>query len=103
MEEIKDTVFIGNAKFPKLPMQYAEEVARIIAFKDKKEVKILARGRFISNAVDVEEIVRNRLLEGKNAVKIKSVTLGTEQKDGERDGKKFKKNISTIEIILEKI
>jgi DNA-binding protein Alba len=98
MENNNDIVFVGDEH----PMRYAEEVARLFAFKDKKEVKILARGRYISNAVNVAEIVKNRLLEGKNSVKVISVNIGTDNLPNREKGNDSKKNISTIEIVLGK-
>ncbi len=61
-----------------------------------KEVHLKARGRSISRAVDVSEIVRNRFLRD---VKIKSIETGTEEMVVE-DGNKI--NVSTIDINLVK-
>ena len=62
------------------------------------EVNVKARGRAISRAVDVVEIVRRRFLPD---VKIKSVDIGTQQlppRQGEGGG--LPSNVSTIEITL---
>jgi DNA-binding protein len=64
------------------------------------EVKVKARGRAISRAVDVVEIVRRRFLPD---VKIKGIDIGTQQlpaREGE-DGR-GPSNVSTIEITLTK-
>jgi DNA-binding protein len=64
------------------------------------EVKVKARGRAISRAVDVVEIVRRRFLPD---VKIKGIDIGTQQlpaREGE-DGR-GPTNVSTIEITLTK-
>ncbi|MEM4554436.1 MAG: DNA-binding protein Alba [Candidatus Anstonellaceae archaeon] len=61
-----------------------------------KEVYIKARGKLISHAVDVAEIVRNRFLPD---VKIASILTKTEELDSE-DGTKSK--VSAIEIKLAK-
>lgn len=95
----EDTVFVGDEH----PMRYADEVARLFAFKDKKEVKIAARGSHISNAVNVEEMVRNELLLGKNAVKVVSVNLGTDKLPNRDKGNNGTHNVSTIEIVLVRI
>ena len=69
----------------------------ITQFSDgKKEVHIKARGKAISRAVDVAEIVRRRFLQD---VKVKNIEIGTEEKQLE-DGSKV--NVSTITITLSK-
>lgn len=60
-----------------------------------KEVNVKARGRAISRAVDVVEIVRRRFLPD---VKIGNISIGTEQvQTGEGN---TPTNVSTIEITL---
>ena len=60
-----------------------------------KEVSVKARGRAISRAVDVVEIVRRRFLPD---VKIGNISIGTEQiQTGEGN---TPANVSTIEITL---
>ena len=61
-----------------------------------KEVHLKARGRSISRAVDVAEIVRNRFLED---VKVNDIDIGTEEREVE-EGNKI--NVSTIDIRLMK-
>jgi len=61
-----------------------------------KEVSIKARGRSISRAIDVAEVVRHRFLPD---VKIKSIGIGTDQFEREEEGNSVS-NVSTIEIIL---
>jgi len=63
-----------------------------------KEVNIKARGRAISRAVDVVEVVRRRFLPD---VKIKKVGIGTEQVAPKVEGGTAT-NVSTIEITLER-
>jgi DNA-binding protein len=60
------------------------------------EVGIKARGKLISRAVDVLEILRNRFMPG---VKIKSILTKTEELASE-DGSMSK--VSAIEIMLQK-
>mgnify|MGYP006268616179 FL=1 len=64
------------------------------------EVKVKARGRAISRAVDVVEIVRRRFLPD---VKIKGIDIGTQQLPA-REGEEGRgpTNVSTIEITLTK-
>ncbi|HIP63195.1 MAG TPA: DNA-binding protein Alba [Archaeoglobus profundus] len=60
------------------------------------EVAIRARGKAISRAVDVAEMVRNRFLPN---IKVKSIKIDTEELESEQ-GRKV--NVSTIEIVLAK-
>jgi archaea-specific DNA-binding protein len=63
-----------------------------------KEVNIKARGRSISLAIDVAEVVRHRFLPD---VKIKKVGIGTDQlQNREETGQLM--NVSTIEITLQR-
>ncbi|MFQ6129802.1 MAG: DNA-binding protein Alba [Candidatus Hadarchaeaceae archaeon] len=57
------------------------------------DVTLKARGKAISRAVDVAEIVRNRFLQG---LGVKNILIGTEEVQGERGAA----NVSTIEIVL---
>lgn len=61
-----------------------------------KEVVIKARGKTISNAVDIAQIVKNKF--AKDA-KIGQVKIGTEELDAKEGGKI---NVSTIEIPIAK-
>jgi DNA-binding protein len=61
-----------------------------------KEVSIKARGRSISRAIDVAEVVRHRFLPD---VKIKSIGIGTDQFEAQEEGSSST-NVSTIEITL---
>jgi len=84
-----NVVFVGR----KPTMSYV--LAVITQFTDGlKEVHVKARGRSISRAVDVAEIVRNRFL---GDVKVKSIDIGTEEREVE-EGNKI--NVSTIDIHL---
>ncbi len=86
---VEGTVFIGN----KPPMSYV--MAVVTAFHNgAPEVKLKSRGRAISCAVDVAEIVRNRFLPGTRVGKIEIGTENVTSQKGE------KMNISSIEITL---
>jgi len=64
-----------------------------------KEVNIKARGRSISRAIDVAEVVRHRFLPD---AKIKRISIGTDQflpMDSD-EGTQGGTNVSTIEITL---
>ena len=63
-----------------------------------KEISIKARGRAISRAIDVVEVVRRRFLPD---VKVKRIGIGTDQ-ISPREESNGLINVSTIEIFLER-
>ncbi|MBA2859320.1 DNA-binding protein [Methanococcus maripaludis] len=83
-------VYVGN----KGVMNYVLAVITQFNSENADEVIVKARGKAISRAVDVEEMVRKRFMP---EIKIKEINLGTDHIQGE-DGKSI--NVSTIEIIL---
>ncbi len=93
MAEQKSTenvVFIGT----KPVMNYV--LAAITQFNTGAGVVVLkARGRAISRAVDVAEILRNRFLQNST---VENITIGTEQVQGEGGAA----NVSTVEITIGK-
>ncbi|RLI79324.1 DNA-binding protein Alba [Archaeoglobales archaeon] len=83
-------VYVGN----KPVMNYV--LATLTQFNEgADEVVVKARGRAISRAVDVAEIVRNRFLPN---VGVKDIKIDTEELNSERGNI----NVSTIEIVLAK-
>ena len=62
-----------------------------------KEVSIKARGKAISRAIDVAEVVRRRFLPN---VKVAKIGIGTEELPAQ-EGNQMS-NVSTIEITLER-
>ena len=90
-KENSSTVFIGKKPF----MNYVTGV--VMQFNSgMKVVTIKARGKYISRAVDVAEVVRNRFV---NGTKLNDIKISSEEFDGE-EGRKIR--ISTIEISLGK-
>ncbi len=86
-----NVIFVGK----KPAMSYV--LAVITQFTNgANEVHLKARGRTISRAVDVAEIVRNRFLAD---VKVKNIEIGTEEMAVE-EGNKI--NVSTMDIVLAK-
>jgi DNA-binding protein len=84
-------VYIGR----KPVMAYC--LAVMTALKDdKSEVILMARGRAISKAVDVAEVVRNQFISN---LGIKDISIGTEQMETEEGGTR---NISNIAISMVK-
>ena len=88
----KDDNIIYVGKKP--TMSYV--LAVITQFSDGiSEVNIKARGRSISRAVDVVEVVKNRFVQGVNY----DIDIGTEEI---QDEQKSRINVSTISIKLRK-
>jgi DNA-binding protein len=86
----ENAVFVGN----KPVMNYV--LAVLTQFNSGvKEVSVKARGRAISRAVDVAEIVRKRFLPDVEVADIKISTEKVESEQGEA-------NVSAIEITLVK-
>lgn len=86
----ENTVFIGR----KPAMNYV--LAVVTQFNSgSKEVVVKARGRAISRAVDVAEIVRKRFVP---EAEVKDIQIATEAI--EEEGRTA--NVSSIEIFLEK-
>jgi len=85
VEKNDSKVFIGKKK----AMDY---VMAAIFVLNKKPVRLLARGRSISRAVDVAEILRNKFLKGSDYGEILINTETLNNTDGTNT------NISSIEI-----
>jgi DNA-binding protein len=87
----EDVVYIGKKPL----MSYV--LAVITQFgAGNKQVRIKARGRAISRAVDVANIVMRRFV---SDVKIKAINVGSEEKVNQQGKKTY---VSTIEIVLAK-
>jgi DNA-binding protein len=85
-------VLIGS----KPPMSYVMAVITMFN-RGEGEVILRARGRAITTAVDVEEIIRRRFL---SDVKVDAITIGTEKLPRREGGGET--NTSTIEIKMRK-
>lgn len=88
-----NTVFIGN----KPTMNYVLATVTELNGKSSNGVAIKARGKAISKAVDVTEIVRSRFIK---ELEVKEIIIGTENVTN-RNGKP--QNISIVEIYLSSI
>lgn len=87
-----DVVFVGN----KPVMNYV--LAVVTQFNSgAKDVRIMARGRAISRAVDVAEVSRSRFL-GSQGITVKNIQISTETLNTDRG----ETNVSAIEITLGK-
>ncbi len=87
-EGAENTVFIGTKPL----MNYV--LAVVTQFEISDVVAIKARGKAISRAVDVAEIVRHRFVSGS---KVQGIEISTEKLTGE-EGRTA--NVSSIEIFL---
>lgn len=86
----ENVVYIGN----KPVMNYV--LAAITQLNEgANSIVLKARGKAISRAVDVAEILRNRFIQN---LTVQNITIGTEQIQGESGTA----NVSTIEITLSK-
>ena len=90
MSREPNTVYIGR----KPTMNYVLAVITSFNSSDTKKVTLKARGRAITTAVDVAEIVNNRFMKDLN---VGEITIGTEELQQEEGGTR---NVSTIEISL---
>lgn len=85
-----NTVFVGS----KPVLNYV--LACITLFRGgMEEIVVKARGRAISRAVDVVEVVRNRYM---TDVKVKDISIGTEEVPSREENRMA--NVSSIEIRL---
>lgn len=96
-ETDRNVVYIGTKPF----MNYVTAVVMQFTTQNQKEVKIVARGKFISRAVDVAELAKNNFLGKENNVVYKDIKLGSEKFNRKEDNKEIK--VSTIEITIGKV
>ena len=88
MSKEENAVFVGRRP----TMNYV--MATMMVLNKGVECNVKARGRAISHAVDVCEILKNRFLKG---TEYKEIILSTEQLEGENGQSN---NVSSIEIVL---
>ncbi len=89
----KGVIFVGNKPL----MKYVTAVIMQFNVENLKKVTIKSRGKFISKAVDVEEIVRKKFLKEKN-LKLSEVKIDSEEFKN-KEGKPL--TVSTLIIVLE--
>jgi len=93
-EDEVSTIYVGKKPL----IRYVMAAMSMIINDKKDKIKISARGRSISRAVDVAEILRTRYLKG--IVDIDDIRIGTDEikrEDSDRVDR-----VSTIEITLVK-
>jgi len=89
-----NVVFIGNKPF----MNYVTGVVMQFTTKGSNEVIVKARGKFISRAVDVSEVVMKRFLR-EQKIEVSDIKIDSEEFKN-KEGRDI--NVSTIEITLKK-
>lgn len=87
-KEEDSKVFIGRKK----SINYV--MAAMVILNDNRAVRLLARGRSISRAVDVGEIIKNNFVKGSEYGEVLITTEEITNKDGTTS------NVSSIEIEL---
>jgi len=88
MSRDENAVFVGRRP----TMNYV--MATMMVLNKGVDCTVKARGRAISHAVDVCEILKNRFLKG---TEYKDIIISTEQLEGENGQSN---NVSSIEIVL---
>ena len=89
-----NVIFIGSKPF----MNYVTSVLMQFTTKNQEEIIVKARGKWISRAVDVVEVVRKKFLKDNN-LKITNVLIDSSEIEN-TEGKKM--SVSSIEITLSK-
>ena len=90
----ENIVFIGSKPF----MSYVTGVVMQFTTNKAPEVIIKSRGKFISKAVDVAEVSKNKFLKELN-LNAESIKIGSESYEN-KEGKKL--CVSTMEIVLKR-
>ncbi len=88
----ENTILIGGKPL----MDYIRSITYQFENSDQSEIIIKSRGKFISKAVDVAEVAKNRFLVDKN-LKTSNIAISSEEFET-KEGKKI--TVSTIEITL---
>lgn len=91
-KENENTIFIGNKPL----VNYIRSVIVQFSKKNSPEVIIKSRGKFISKAVDVAEVVKRSL--EKDDIYVKDIAIASESFETNEK----KTNISTMNITLSK-
>lgn len=89
-----ETIFIGR----KPAMSYVLATITSLSTSNAKKITLKARGRSITTAVDVAEIIRNRFMKG---LTVSKIDIGTEEMPP-REGETKGRMVSTMEITLTK-
>jgi len=91
-EEETPTIFIGKKPF----MRYIMAAMAIILNEKPSKIRIVARGRAISRAVDLAEVLRTRYLPG--IIDVEDIKISTDEIQNQETGRVDR--VSTIEIVM---
>jgi len=89
------TIYVGKKPI----VRYLMAAISILLNEKPEKIRISARGRMISKAVDVAEMLRTRYLPG--IVDIETIKTGTEELENPNQPGRMNR-VSTIEIILKR-
>ncbi len=87
-------IYVGGKPF----MNYVTAVVMQFTTQGANKVTIKSRGKFISRAVDVAEVVKSRFM--KDQVKIGEIVTGSEEFEN-KEGRKVR--VSILEVSLVKV
>jgi DNA-binding protein len=95
MEDKEDyNVYVGGKPF----MNYVTAVVMQFTTHDASNVIVKSRGKFMSRAVDVAEVVQSRFL--KDQIKVGEIKIGSEEFTNKENRQV---RVSTMEITLSRI
>ena len=89
------TIYVGRKPI----LRYVMACLRLFLSGGANKIRICARGRSISRAVDVVEVLKTRYLPG--LIEVESIKTGTEELPSTRQPGRTSR-VSTIEIIVKK-
>ncbi|MEX0568862.1 MAG: DNA/RNA-binding protein AlbA [Candidatus Njordarchaeota archaeon] len=95
MPEEIPTIYVGKKPL----IRYMMAAISILLNERPEKLKISARGRMISKAVDVAEMLKTRYLPG--IIEIEAIKTGTEELESPNQPGRVNR-VSTIEIILKR-
>jgi DNA-binding protein len=91
MEKDRGTLFVGSKPF----MNYVTGIMMHFS-NGADKIVIKARGKYISRAVDIGEVIKNKFVDG---AKVSNVKIGSTEFES-REGRKIR--TSTIELTVSK-
>ena len=89
-------VYIGAKPF----LNYITAVTRQFQ-TGQKEIMVIARGKFISKAVDVAEVIRKKFMKDENII-LDNIKIDSKEFEREFNGQKKSISVSEIELNLKK-
>jgi len=90
-------IYIGKKPFTKYVMAMMTQIAN----KNLGEIRVIARGKFISRAVDIAELAKKKFSDGNSRISVGEIKIGSEKFMAKGlDGRDREINVSVIEIPL---